>query len=223
MMKRILIVDDELAILTGLSKALRELCGFPGEIRTVVNGREAIYEVSHCFYEMCFLDIKLPDINGFDVMKDINYISPETNIILMSASLLQDEMRSVIEKEGAFFIDKPFNFSKIRHLIKAAMEGNGDFYEDMESGIQEGIKLNRKNKRRPMAKTISFYVKGDNDIKYKGGVIDISRTGVGIETYYPLERGHVVSFRGGLGNKTGMVVWSNNGYENHCRAGIEFV
>lgn len=169
MMKRILIVDDELSILSGLSKALPELCGFSGEIRTVVNGREAIHEVSHCFYDMCFLDIKLPDINGFDVMKDIKYISPGTNIIFMSASLLQDDMKNVIEKGEAFFIDKPFNFSQIRHVIKAAIEGKGDFYEDRESGIQEGMKTNRKHKRRPMAKTISFYVKDDNDIEFKGG------------------------------------------------------
>lgn len=60
-------------------------------------------------------------------------------------------------------------------------------------------------------------------LNLRGGVIDISRTGVGIETYYPLKRGHILTFISGLGNKTGVVAWSNSGYENHCRAGIKFI
>ncbi|MEW6599543.1 MAG: response regulator [Nitrospirota bacterium] len=106
MTKKILIVDDELAILTGLSKALRELCGFPGEIRTVVNGREAVYEARSCFYDICFLDIKLPDINGLDVMRDIHYVSPETSIMLMSASHVRDDLKQIIEKGEAFSISR---------------------------------------------------------------------------------------------------------------------
>lgn len=223
MAKKILIVDDELSILSGLSKALPALCGFSGEIRTVVNGREAIYEVSHCFYDICFLDIKLPDINGFDVMQDIKYISPGTNIIFMSASLLRDDMKNIIEKGEAFFIDKPFNFFQIRNIIKTAMKTKGESSESRKTGLQEGMKMNRKHKRRPMTKTISFYVKDGSDIAFKGGVTDISHTGVGIETYCPLECGHIVSFRGGLGNKTGIVAWSNNSCENYCRAGIKFI
>ena len=68
-MKKILIVDDEVAILSGLSRTVRDLCGFHDEVRTVVNGREAIYETGCCFYDICFLDISLPDINGLLVKK----------------------------------------------------------------------------------------------------------------------------------------------------------
>jgi DNA-binding NtrC family response regulator len=214
-MERILIVDDELAILSGLSKALHELCDFQGDVRTVVNGREAIHETRHCFYDICFLDIKLPDINGLNVLKDIKDISPETKIVLMSASYMRGEIEKIIENGEAFYIEKPFNFPQIKHLMKLALGGNGDFYKSRETGRQEGMSRERKHKRRPMAKIISFYVKDPNLTEFKGCITDISYSGVGIETSYPLERGHRLSFSSGLGNKTGIVVWSNNGNDNN--------
>jgi len=218
MMKRILIVDDELAILTGLSKALRELCGFPGEIRTVVNGREAVYEVCHCFYDLCFLDIKLPDINGLDVMKDIHYISPETNIMLMSASHLQDDMEKAIEKGEAFYIEKPFNFSRIKRLMKAALEGR------QESGNGAGMTGNRSRmfKRRQASKTISFNIMETGFMEIKAGIIDISYAGMSIETYYPIECGQRLYLKG-VANRAGVVVWSNSSGKDHYRAGLRFI
>lgn len=216
-MKKILIVDDELAILTGLSKALRELCGFLGEVRTVVNGREAVYEACNCFYDLCFLDIKLPDINGLDVMKDIHHVSPETNIMLMSASHILDDLKKVIDNGEAFYIDKPFNFSQIRHVMKAALDGK---QESAKRGQMTG-KRNRMFRRRTASKTISFTVKDTGLMEIKGGLIDISYAGMGIETYFPLERGQMLSIKG-VSNRTGTVAWSTSSGRDHYRAGIRF-
>lgn len=217
MMKKALIVDDELAVLTGLSKALRDLCGFLGEIRTVVNGREAVHEASHCFYDLCFLDIKLPDINGFDVMKDIHYVSPETNIMLMSASHILDNLRKVIDNGEAFYIDKPFNFSRIKYIMKAALDGK---QESVKRGGMTG-KRSRMFRRRSASKIISFNVKDMVLMEIKGGLVDISYAGMGLETYFPLERGQLLSIKG-LANRTGTVVWSTSSGRDHYRAGIRF-
>lgn len=124
-MSRILIVDDELPVLCGLSRALPELCSFFGEVRTVVNGREAVYEVSNCFYNICFLDIRLPDINGLNVLRDIKEISPETDIILMSAGPASNEVKQLIKNKAAYYINKPFDFERIKELIKRILDGPG--------------------------------------------------------------------------------------------------
>jgi len=217
MNKKILIVDDELAILTGLSKALRELCGFLGEIRTVVNGREAVYEACSCFYDICFLDIKLPDINGLDVMRDIHYVSPETNIMLMSASHIRDDLKKIIEKGDAFYIDKPFNFSQIKHLIKAALDGR------QESAKRVGMtgRNNRMFRRRALSKPVSFNIRDNGLIEIKARLIDISYAGMGMETYFPLERGQILALKG-VANRRGRVVWSTGSGKGHYRAGITF-
>lgn len=217
MNKKILIVDDELAILTGLSKALRELCGFLGEIRTVVSGREAVHEACSCFYDICFLDIKLPDINGLDVMRDIHYVSPETNIMLMSASHIRDDLKKIIEKGDAFYVDKPFNFSQIKHLLKAALDG---WKESARRGGMTG-RSSRMFRRRAASKTISFNIKDNGLIEIKGRLVDISYAGMGMETYFPLERGHRLALKG-VANTRGTVVWSTVSSKGQHRAGITF-
>ncbi len=118
MIKRVLIIDDDLIILSELSKALCKFCDFHGEIKTVDNGKDAIEEVSHCFYNICFIDINLPDLNGLDVMRNINEISPETNIVIMTASLITDHMKKTIEENASLFIDKPFDLSQIKAFMK---------------------------------------------------------------------------------------------------------
>jgi DNA-binding response OmpR family regulator len=215
--KRALIVDDELAVLTGLSKALHTLCMFKGEVRVVVNGRQAINETSDCFYDICFLDIKLPDINGLDVMVDINKRSPLTHVILMSGMYSAKSMKKIAEDAGGFFIEKPFNFYQIKHMMEMAMEGNGDHYFE-----QSGVKRKRKFRRKQLEQIVSFYVQEANFMEFKGGAIDISYAGIGLETYYTLEIGQILSFGKGLAHKTGIKAWSSSN-NNHCRAGIKFI
>src|SRR4030067_485414 len=120
--KKILIVDDDQSILEVMPKALRKVCNFRGEIKTVKNGKDAIKEISDCFYNICFLDIKLPDLNGLDVMKKIKEISPETRIAIMSGSFITDDMKRAIEEGASLFIEKPFDLSQIKPFVKQVSE-----------------------------------------------------------------------------------------------------
>lgn len=117
MAKKILIVDDEPNILTILSKSLYEFCNFQGEIKTVDNGRDAIAEAARILYDLCFLDIKLPDMSGLDVMRAISEISGETIIIIMTASCLTAEMKKEIDQSASLLISKPFDLSQVRAFM----------------------------------------------------------------------------------------------------------
>jgi CheY-like chemotaxis protein len=117
-MKRILIVDDEQLILYGLSKTLHGLA----EVRTVATGREALLEVRSSFYDLCFLDIYLPDINGLVVMKKIKEISSETKVVIMTASQVNDHIKRAIEARADFFIAKPFKLPQIKVIAERALE-----------------------------------------------------------------------------------------------------
>lgn len=128
-MKRILIVDDEITILSGLSKALHVLCDFEGEVRTISNGKGALFEISRCFYDVCFLDINLCDFNGMDIMKKIKEISPETNIAVMTAEFISDEMKKTMEEDSALLISKPVDFALVQAFLKWALEKDGKSYK----------------------------------------------------------------------------------------------
>ena len=222
-MKKILIVDDEKSILTGLSRTLKELCGFHEEVRTVVNGREAIHEASCCSYNVCFLDIMLPDINGLVVLEDIHKVSPQTKIVLMSARYTSDEFQKIAEDRGALHIEKPFDLHKIKHVTKRALEGNHNYDAADIPARELKTKEKRVFQRTSLKKKVGFCLTDDDYINIICGSLDISNSGIGIRTNYPLERGQTVFFNNGVSSKAGIVAWCTKDEENNFRAGLKFI
>ncbi len=133
MKKRILIVDDEPLILSQMSKALYAICDFRGEIITAANGEDAIEEIDCSFYNICFLDINLPDMSGLDVMKKIKKLSPDTGIAIMTGSYITDEMQRTIDEGASLFLEKPFDFTRIKVFINKALGMGGVLYREQSS------------------------------------------------------------------------------------------
>lgn len=86
----------------------------------------------------------------------------------------------------------------------------------------------REFERRAVMQSIQYSVtvldfRDLRRVSLNGEVVDISDSGMGIKTDFPLEPGHVLRFNSGIGHKAGIVKWSmvvnNNGY----RVGIKFV
>jgi len=195
MTKRILIVDDEPSILSGLSKAINKFCNFRGGIKTVENGKDAIKEISLCFYDICFMDIQLPDLNGLDVMKRVGEISPGTKVAIMTSAAITDDMKKTIEEGASLFIPKPFDFLEIKAVIKQVLGENAE-------GIMEE---RRQFGRKPFKKTIRCSV----NVFDKADIFDISRGGMGIRTDYPLAPGYVLRFDDeDIEHIAGIVKWS---------------
>ncbi len=116
--KKILIVDNDSFFLSSFSHAIQKLFGFKGVIKEVRNGEDAIKEAGTCFYNLCFIDINLPDINGLDVMKKINELSPETKVAIMTASDLPETAKNVIKEDASLFIEKPPDLNQVRSFVK---------------------------------------------------------------------------------------------------------
>lgn len=221
-MNKILIVDDRPLNLSGLSRALKVLCNFNGDIKTVINGREAIRETESYFYNICFLDITLPDINGIDVMKKMNEISPETNIIIMSACYISDDMKISIKENNSQCIAKPFIISEIKEFIRSSFNGNGDYYR--QEIYRDLLKKGKRHaKRRPLTKTIECSIDNSDNVEFEGEILDISYAGIGMNSHFPLDRCDMINFKNGISHKKGMVKWSNRLDDKTCRVGINFI
>lgn len=83
----------------------------------------------------------------------------------------------------------------------------------------------RRCERKPCSRVIDYSLissdSGDRKLlDLKGTAVDISETGVGIQTDYPLEPGHMIWFNNGIEEKAGFVKWSAK-LENGYRVGIE--
>ena len=118
-MKKILVVDDEQLLLQGLEKALKT---DSTEVATAETGREALQKVATSPCHLCFLDVFLPDMSGTEVLKRINSISPKTKVVVMTAGIVNNAMKDLIEKNAYLFIPKPFDLLQVRMLAKRVTE-----------------------------------------------------------------------------------------------------
>jgi DNA-binding NtrC family response regulator len=118
-MKRVLVVDDESFLLNGLGKALQT---DSTEVTTVETGNSALQEIAASPYQLCFLDLFLPDVNGVDVLKKIKAISPKTKVIVMTAGVVTRSMQENIEKDAYMFITKPFDLLQVKMLARRILE-----------------------------------------------------------------------------------------------------
>lgn len=115
-MKRILIVDDENLIGYCLYASLRRDDTY---VKTVDCGKDAISEINHIFYNLCFLDVNLPDMNGLDIMKTIKRSSPDTKIIIMTGGVVDEpEMLRSIRANANLLIPKPFDLRRIKLFVE---------------------------------------------------------------------------------------------------------
>src|SRR3989339_776364 len=93
----ILIVDDDLGMLKTLDYILTDK-GY--EVATVNNGFKAIEMIKERKFDIVLTDIKMPDINGVEVLKEIKKPAPETNVMMITAYTMHELVQEA-KKGGA--------------------------------------------------------------------------------------------------------------------------
>ncbi|MDD5173603.1 MAG: response regulator [Candidatus Omnitrophica bacterium] len=112
---KVMVVDDE----EGIRFFLKLLLSQEGlSVVTAENGYKAIELAKKDKFDLVFLDIRMPGINGVETLRAIREISPETEYIMMSGYAVDDLMREA-QKEGAILmLEKPFEFAPLAKFIK---------------------------------------------------------------------------------------------------------
>lgn len=113
-MTKILLVDDNELILQALCKTLKR---GGAEVMAVTNGKDALHEIMASSYDLCFLDVQLPDANGLELMLLIEKMSPTTRTIVMTALCLDDEQLHFLRNHDCYYLPKPFALVQVRALI----------------------------------------------------------------------------------------------------------
>ena len=113
---RILVVDDDELNLTLLSKIL----GLDGyDVIQALNGQEAINAVSKEMPDLAFLDIMMPDMNGFDLCRKLRAppINANGPIIMLTAMNSDAEKQHAMEAGANEIWSKPFDLDLFRRRI----------------------------------------------------------------------------------------------------------
>jgi DNA-binding response OmpR family regulator len=119
MRKPILVVDDEKNIRMTVSQALETL-GMA--VRTAVNGEEALRMMRGESFGLVFLDLKLPGMDGLEVLHRIKDDWPEVRVVIITAHGTIDTAVEAMKLGAADFIQKPFSPSEIREIAGLVMD-----------------------------------------------------------------------------------------------------
>jgi len=133
----ILVVDDDEIMRETLSDVLRKR-GY--DIFSVGSGNGALSMIKKNLIDLILLDMKLPDVDGLEVLKKIKEFDTEILVIMMTAySDVQTAVSSM--KSGAYdYINKPFELEELRLLIEKGLE--------TKSLINEVRRLRRQQKEK---------------------------------------------------------------------------
>lgn len=127
--KRILVVDDE----KGLVKIIRlnlQQDGF--EVVEANNGTEAMDKLRTTLPDLILLDVMMPDLDGFTVLKMVREIGG-TPVIMLTAKGEEKDIIKGLELGADDYITKPFSPRELTSRIRAVLR-RGSFTKDEESG-----------------------------------------------------------------------------------------
>jgi len=118
-MSKILIIDDERSI----RRALREILEFENfEVHEAENGKEGLEKIQSTTYDIIFCDIKMPLMDGMEVLDEIQKAKIEVPVIMISG---HGNIETAVDaiKKGAFdFIEKPLDLNRILVTIRNAKD-----------------------------------------------------------------------------------------------------
>jgi two-component system NtrC family response regulator len=117
---RILIVDDEPNIRSGLAKAL---AGESDEVAVARDGTEALALFRRARHHLVITDLKMPGaVSGLDLVKQIKHEHPETLVLVITAHGTVETAVEAMRQGAQDYISKPVDIGMLRLLVRNAYE-----------------------------------------------------------------------------------------------------
>lgn len=92
------------------------------DVTPASNGREAVDQIGQKAFDIVISDLKMPQIDGIDVLKTVKENSPETVVIMVTAYASAETAVEAM-KQGAYdYITKPFKLEEIKLIVRNALE-----------------------------------------------------------------------------------------------------
>jgi len=116
--RSVLIVDDEKNIRLTLSQALEVM---EVETDTAANGEEALAELQAREFGLILLDLKMPGMDGMEVLRCVRETRPDIHVIILTAYGTIESAVEAMKLGAVDFIQKPFAPEQIRELVSRVM------------------------------------------------------------------------------------------------------
>src|SRR6186997_503416 len=115
---RLLVVDDEDALLDLLGDALR-FAGY--EVHTARSGFDALRIAADTSPALVLLDVNLPDLDGFEVCQRLRRDGYDVPVIFLTARDDPSDLRTGFTRGGDDYVTKPFSLEELNFRIQAVL------------------------------------------------------------------------------------------------------
>ncbi|HEX7319247.1 MAG TPA: sigma-54 dependent transcriptional regulator, partial [bacterium] len=134
---KILIVDDEEIMRSSLTDWLKE-DGY--HVQAVDNGYKALDAVKQEEWDLALVDLKMPGLDGIDVLRKLSEMTPKLPVIIITAYATVDSAVTAIKEGAVDYVVKPFNPGEISLLIAKVLEH--------QRVVKENVMLRKELTRR---------------------------------------------------------------------------
>src|SRR5512133_445173 len=118
-MLKILVIDDEKSI----RNTLKDILGFEGyQVEMAENGMIGINLVKSTDFDIILCDIKMPEMDGLEVLEQIRKIKPESTVVMISGHGTIDTAVEAIKKGAFDFIEKPLDLNRLLITLRNASD-----------------------------------------------------------------------------------------------------
>ena len=111
---RVLVVDDERNIRRTFQLALESM---NHEVATAASGHEAVGQLKQANFDVAFLDLKLSQESGLDVLEEIVRASPQTFVVIVTAYASVETAVEAMRRRAFDYLPKPCTPEQIRHVL----------------------------------------------------------------------------------------------------------
>lgn len=118
-MKKVLVIDDEAIVRTSCQRTLTPE-GY--DVRLATSGREGIEFMEKEDFSLVLLDLKMPDMDGIEVLNKINATWPETKVVMVTGYSTVDTAVQALRLGAYNFIEKPFTPDSLLAAVKEVFE-----------------------------------------------------------------------------------------------------
>lgn len=152
MKEKILVVDDEETMRRSLADILR-LEGY--HVQAVSSGQAALDAIRRETYDLMLLDLKMPGMDGLEVLRTTARISPDTLVILLTAHGSLESAIEALRQDAFDYLLKPSSPQQILNSVAGALaqraeaQRKRDLIEKLDSSLQELRKDGERREARP--------------------------------------------------------------------------
>jgi two-component system, NtrC family, nitrogen regulation response regulator NtrX len=118
-MSKILVIDDERSI----RNTLKDILEYEKyEVDLAEDGAKGLEKVKHTEYDIVLCDIKMPGMDGIEVLEQMSGVAPDTPVVMISGHGNIDTAVESIKKGAFDFIEKPLDLNRLLITIRNAMD-----------------------------------------------------------------------------------------------------